>query len=441
MSGSDAPFEQSVPPDRPSDTRRRVRRPGRLAGLVAAAALVPALVGIPAAAQAAGPYTLNVSPNPVAVDGELTIEGSGCNPFEEVHFKMWRQLGPSGFEWFDTYAGPAGDFRYTASLGGIFDAGQPIGVALYCGPVLDPYGPFDASTTFNTATAPATIGMSLSAAATSYGAGATASVEVTPYINGEHAVKLVVDGTTTLTARARATLPEPFVFTLPRTLGVGTHELVATYTPSGGTGLDPVSTSATYSVTRATSSTTLFLSFASWRYGGTRGLAAVRVTTTAPGSVKFTVGGKSYLRAVSAGKAKLRLPGLKVGSARVRATFVPTVAGSADRSSVVKTVTVKKAKPKVTLGVTKQPVNLGWSTTAKVRVAVPGIAKPTGTVVIRDGKTTIARAKLASAARGLLSVRLPAFWRSGTHTLTAKYLGNSKILAKSSAAKPVRVRG
>ncbi|MDR3202295.1 MAG: S8 family serine peptidase, partial [Bifidobacteriaceae bacterium] len=89
-----------------------------------------------------------------------------------------------------------------------------------------------------------------------------------------------------------------------------------------------------------------------------------------------------------------------------------------------KTLTVTKVKPKV-------KVKVG-ATTVKATVKATGLAKPTGAIRFKSGKTKLT-VKLKAAAKGTVQVKRSRLPRAGR--LTVAYLGSASIAGKTATAR------
>ena len=74
-----------------------------------------------------------------------------------------------------------------------------------------------------------------------------------------------------------------------------------------------------------------------------------------------------------------------------------------------------------------------------VKVHVSSGKAVSGSVVVLDGKRTIARAALKPSDNGTIKVRLPKL-RKGKHKLQVRYVGSDTVQASASAVRTVRVR-
>jgi hypothetical protein len=74
-----------------------------------------------------------------------------------------------------------------------------------------------------------------------------------------------------------------------------------------------------------------------------------------------------------------------------------------------------------------------------VRVTVSSSTRPSGVVAVKDGRRTIAAARLRPAQKGRTTVAVPRL-KKGKHVLTVSYRGSSEVAASTSARRTVRVR-
>ncbi|MDQ2624898.1 MAG: hypothetical protein M3Y20_07030, partial [Actinomycetota bacterium] len=97
-------------------------------------------------------------------------------------------------------------------------------------------------------------------------------------------------------------------------------------------------------------------------------------------------------------------------------------------------VSVAKLKAKAKVKLAKKTVKVGKRAKVTVRVQVPGIAKPKGTLVIRDGKKKITTVKLKAKHAGKLTVRLPKL-KAGKHKITVTFKATKQISKAKSKPK------
>ena len=106
-----------------------------------------------------------------------------------------------------------------------------------------------------------------------------------------------------------------------------------------------------------------------------------------------------------------------------------------DQSGPVAT-TPTKVTPLVTIKTAKK-VKTGTKPKVKVIVKAEGVAAVTGKVKVRWGKGAKRTKTVALKARGKVTIRLPKL-NTGTHRVTATYLGTDTVAKR--AAQPVRIR-
>jgi hypothetical protein len=73
------------------------------------------------------------------------------------------------------------------------------------------------------------------------------------------------------------------------------------------------------------------------------------------------------------------------------------------------------------------------------RVVVTSRTLPTGTVVVRDGRRTLARAALKASHRGRITLRLPRLAK-GRHRLQVSYTGSTAVRPSTSPVRTITVR-
>ncbi|MBO1901560.1 Ig-like domain repeat protein, partial [Leucobacter weissii] len=201
--------------------------------------------------------------------------------------------------------------------------------------------------------------------------------------------------------------------------------------------VDVISVEALASATK----TTVSFSPKRFAYNGAA-TATVRVSADAGvpvGNVSLRINGKTYSAKLANGQARIRL-NAAVNPGKRAVTVSYAGATGFEKSSARTTVTVTKAKPKVSVKLAKSKVKRTQRATARVTVSLPGSlkAKPSGKVVIYDGKKRIATKTLKASANGKVSVKLPKLKR-GTHKIKATILSNSKQSKATSSSTTLRV--
>ncbi|MBO1902847.1 Ig-like domain repeat protein [Leucobacter weissii] len=177
------------------------------------------------------------------------------------------------------------------------------------------------------------------------------------------------------------------------------------------------------------------------RYGsGTVATVTVRSEQGSPsGRVTVRAGGKNYTGTLRNGTARIPLTrALQPGKRIVTAAY-----GGNERfeaSTAKAGLRVLKAKPKVSVKLSKPRIKTSQRARATVSVRIPGAAKarPSGTVVVLDGKKRIASKRLSVAANGKVSVRLPEL-KSGTRKIRVRILSTPRQESATSGARTLRV--
>ena len=165
-------------------------------------------------------------------------------------------------------------------------------------------------------------------------------------------------------------------------------------------------------------------------YGETTSLAAA-VPVGASGTITFKDGSKVIATGVvQSGLFSVVTPAtLKVGKHRITAVYSGDAA-NAPSTSVVSTLTVKKAKTKV--AVTKTKSVKGGKTVVKVKASSRADeAAATGKIRVYVGKKVVKTVTLRAKNNGTISVTLPKKY-SSKMSVKVKYMGSSKLAAKTS---------
>ncbi len=210
------------------------------------------------------------------------------------------------------------------------------------------------------------------------------------------------------------------------TFTAGTHTLTAKYL---GDSVFPQATSNTVSETiiSPTSSTTLSASPNPANLGQTVTLSATVTPSTASGSVQFFDGGTSLGQSnLVNGSASFSTSTLTAGTHSLTAKYLGDTVNPQSTSNTVSEV-INSPASSTTLSASPNPANLGQAVTLSATVT-PSTA--TGSVQFFDGGTLLGQSNLAGGAASLSVSTLTA----GTHTLTAKYSGDSSNPASTSNA-------
>jgi hypothetical protein len=163
-------------------------------------------------------------------------------------------------------------------------------------------------------------------------------------------------------------------------------------------------------------------------------LEATVAPSTASGNVAFRDGNVSLgLATIVGGSAVLTTSVLGVGSHTLTAQYVSDGCHLTSTSSSLSRVIEKKT---TTVAVTPTPSPSNCGSAVQIQ-AVVSPSSATGTVVFKDGTTTIATLSLVGASATYTTPSLA----KGSHTLSAQYLGDGCHLASTSASVPHLVQG
>jgi sugar lactone lactonase YvrE len=259
------------------------------------------------------------------------------------------------------------------------------------------------------------------------------------FVDGTTVIGSATLGTSTMAGTAQA----QFTAT---SLAVGSHSITAAYLGDANV---PASASAaqTVVVAKTTTTTTLILSAASIAVGHTETLTAnvVGNGTVAPtGTVTFFDGTTSLgSTAVSGGvtgvTATLPVSTLAVGTHSITATYNGD-ANDTTSTAAAQTVTVTNLTTTTTLGISAASLPVGQPETLTATVA--GAASPlTGTVTFFDGTTSLGSSAVTSTAAGGTATLVVSTLGVGTHSITARYSGDTNYALSTSAAQTVTITG
>ncbi len=173
------------------------------------------------------------------------------------------------------------------------------------------------------------------------------------------------------------------------------------------------------------------------------------VAVTAPpgwppptGTVTIKDGTKVIATApLSGGTAAIPLSTLGAGSHGLTASYSGD-SRTKTGTSVIKTVTVKKATPTVTftLSTYKPRVNsTKVKVTVNLRIAGSSI-RPANYAYVRLNGKTIKSMNISSSYQGTRSVTLPVFKKKGTFKISVRYQGSSNVYSRTSSSKTIYVR-
>jgi hypothetical protein len=213
-------------------------------------------------------------------------------------------------------------------------------------------------------------------------------------------------------------------------LGGGTHSIFATY--NGNTDFaGSSSTVLSQVVNPAQTITTLTSSQAASTFG--QGITFTSKVTsgvgTPNGSVSFK-NGAATLGTVSlaSGTATFTTSSLSAGSHSITAVYTGTADFASSTSKAV-TETVKKAATRTALASSLNPSSFGQSVTFSASVSPQFGGTVTGTIIFKDGDTTLGSRTVSGGKASLTLSNLHA----GNHSITAIYDGSTDFLNSTSA--------
>ncbi|HEY5250493.1 MAG TPA: Ig-like domain-containing protein [Acidimicrobiales bacterium] len=220
--------------------------------------------------------------------------------------------------------------------------------------------------------------------------------------------------------------------TLPvGSLKVGSNSITATYNGSGKWNASAASAGQTQTITAAPTTTTLASTPNPGTYQATATLTAT-VTAATPstaiptGTVKFTSGGTpiSACSAVtlSSGAAACTFPGSAVGNYSLAAVYTPSPANFVTSTSSTLIENILAASTTTVLTSNSNPSVSGSSVTITATVTAVSGGPPAGTVVFKDGTTTLG--SVAVNASGVATYASSTL-ATGTHSLTAVFTPTS----------------
>ncbi|MCZ4497800.1 MAG: hypothetical protein JWQ74_353 [Marmoricola sp.] len=156
----------------------------------------------------------------------------------------------------------------------------------------------------------------------------------------------------------------------------------------------------------------------------------VAPATGAPtGAIRFIVDGTTYdFVDMVGGGADLTLNGLSVGSHTVKAVYLSDDLNFFTSTSTTIDQTVNKAATKTVVSSNASPAVFGQPVTftANVSVLAPGAGAPAGTIVFKDGSTTIGTQPVSSATGEQASITVSNL-SVGQHAISAVYSGDDSF--------------
>jgi autotransporter-associated beta strand protein len=219
-------------------------------------------------------------------------------------------------------------------------------------------------------------------------------------------------------------------------LSLGSHTITAVYS---GDALFSGSTSAPFTQAVQTTTTTVVTSSVNPSVTGqavtfTASVSTVQGSGMPTGTFTFKDGattlGTSVLDAND--RATFTISALVLGPHSITAVYEgDSNFVSSTSPALIQTVSMPSTATLLASSVNPSITTVPVSFTATVTVVVPGVGASTGTVVFKDGATTLGTATLNSNGQATLTTDQLVV---GTHTITATYGGDANVSASTSAA-------
>jgi hypothetical protein len=237
-----------------------------------------------------------------------------------------------------------------------------------------------------------------------------------------------MDGSTAL---GSATLSSNSAQLVISALTVGTHSITAVY--AGTTNLSGSTSAALSQVVNGAATTTAVSSSANLSTFGQGVTLSATIQTAfggnATGTITFLDGTTSLGTAtVSSNGAQLSLSSLSAGSHSIAAKYNGDANFSGSTSAVL-TQTVNQASTTIAIVSGTNPSVFGQNVTFTASVQSSSSGTPTGNVTFFDGSTSLGSVNLSGSSAQLTL----ASFSLGSHSITAKYNGDSNYAASSSA--------
>lgn len=238
-----------------------------------------------------------------------------------------------------------------------------------------------------------------------------------------------MDGSTSL---GSATLSSNSAQLTVSALTVGTHSVTAAY--AGSANLSGSTSAALSQVVNGASTTAAVSSSANPSTFGQGVTLSATIQTafggSATGTITFLDGTTSLGTAsVSSNGAQLSLSSLSAGSHSITAKYNGDANFSASTSAAI-AQTVSQASTTTAVASSLNPSTFGQTVTLTASVQSSSSGTPTGNVTFFDGATSLGSANLSGSWAQLILASLSL----GSHSITAKYNGDSNYTASTSAA-------
>ncbi|WP_170207798.1 discoidin domain-containing protein [Rarobacter incanus] len=380
----------------------------------------------------------------VVAGSEFTVTGAGYDPGEAVRISVGGVLstqvtadGNGGFAATLTAPAEAGD-KEIAALGTSSGSSTAGSIHIVAAPVEpgDPGDPGDPGTPGATTT---TVKVS---AGTIEADGQDGSVLVSVSGTGDTIpvgqAGVSIDGAASQVSEIRE--DGTARFTIPATLSVGSHRIVATFTPSDDEAWQP-SQSAAATVVVVKANATLSVSTGT-AWVGEALTATVRVSTTSAwtrGRVWVTAssGGGTWVSVGRSKTAVVRLPAPR-RAGKITVSAVLPVQDRMAQASAVASTHAAKARAKVTAKASKKRVKWGAKVRIRVRVTSKVTLQRAGTVTISVNGKKAARIRVQANGKATATIRIRE--KTRVAKIRAAYSGSANVQAAKSRTTKVKVR-
>ncbi len=178
----------------------------------------------------------------------------------------------------------------------------------------------------------------------------------------------------------------------------------------------------------------------SYGKGASFTVSATSSGLAAPGEFVVLLDGNRLSRTAQAAKATVTIPSATPAGVHSLTVAFQSSTGAPIATKTVK-ITVNKAKTTTKLKLAKKSIKKKKKSKVTVTVTVPGLSvKPTGTVIVKNGKKSVGSASLSSAKKGKVTVTIKAFPKKTKAKLTATFKGNANLAASTSSKVKLTVK-
>jgi hypothetical protein len=224
--------------------------------------------------------------------------------------------------------------------------------------------------------------------------------------------------------RGTTNVPGAFAFTTPTTVPTaGTDSESVTFTPTDAADYNAVTGNVSVAVTTGNLTIT-------WPTASAIAYGQTLASSTLTGG--SALNGASTVTGTFAFAAPATAPPLGTNAQSV--TFRPTDTTNYSAVTGTVNVTVGQAGTTTMLTATGSSINPGSSVTLTATVVPATSGTPTGTVTFYDGSTALATVTLAAGAGGDVATFSTSALLSGSHTITATYIGDANFIGSSATS-------